>query len=961
MFLIFCSNLHSKFVMTVQEKTKKRKILVVDDDERFIYIIRKRLTDFGYTVSFLTRPDYVIKRLTEEAFDLVLLDINLPGTDGISLFRQFKYDKNLESIPVIFITSHRDETIFSKCFELGAADFIEKPISPIVLNARVKSVIDSKLYREELKRNIKLQVQMIDDLKYTASELEKANRQIEQQNRDLEYRVKERTRQLEESKNRSDIVGQYNRSLINNSPDGICLLDMEGKIIDCNQAFTNIFKADVKDITGRNIKSFYVPDELEKWDSWWEPTRDGNVIRYESINLRWDGSRFPVSVSAVVVEGARDKEPGIIYTLRDETRFKKTEAALERQLEEAARLNKELEQTNKGIIALWREIEDKNEALEDQNRQLRRQEKLLQGLIEAKNFLLTERDLTTAISYVLKSVGKNAGIDRIDIIEVNNTEISKAGAFKLNLRWDSDDHSRHKPDNSASDLGEILELEKWYPSLLNGDTYFGKAVDFGASGRQYLDLHSFNSIMCVPISMWKNPWIIACYTKISDYQWSTAEESMIISVAESISRAFEKKRAEEEYKKYQEELIRNQALLQDIDLARKLRDIVTGNPPMIDNTFTFFKKFRSVGEGGGDSSSFKNYQVGDKKYIVCSLNDQVGHGVEGVLKSILFEYLLHQPNTYLGDDGSLKLPSEQLQIMNQSVLDLSDVPGSSACTAQLLVIDYESLTLLYASAGHHPAILIRADGKVIELDRKGMYIGYFPSVEYYHGEIQLYPGDKILQFTDGLFEIFRNQEEWFGYARLLNTIKKHSHLSIDRIYESIMQDLSAFTDLDMLRYMEGAENHIGQGRQLDDILFVGIEVDPIHYYKAVMSSPINLAEIDALKNDLVALAKQHDFPNQVIRNIEFSVHEAIVNASEHGNKDNPEKRIFIRYAIEECETNRLVIEITDEGVGFQPNQILSKSDQNRLSVRGRGIHWITSLADKAEYNQTGNSVTLYFN
>lgn len=690
-----------------------------------------------------------------------------------------------------------------------------------------------------------------------------------------------------------------------------------------------------------------MPEELTKWDQWWNTGRGNSFVRFESENLRTDGTRFPVSISAAWIKGINEQTTGTIYSIRDETLFKKTEAALEKQLEEAARLNKELEQTNKGIIALWKEIEEKNDALEEQNFQLRKQEQLLKGLVETKSILLTGRDSVEPLGKVAESIGLTIGIDKVEIYKVDS-ELKDLSRFQQKFAWSRKDgldairDSIHVPFQTGD-----FDSFPWIKSLERGETV-------------HIIQPSIASSICVPIASWETPWLICCSSFDPDYIWSVAEESMVVSIAESISRTFEKERAEKEYKKYQEELIRNQALLQDIDLARKLRDVVVGEVPMLDQTFTFFKKFRSVGEGGGDSSSFKYYRFGDDKYIVSSVNDQVGHGVEGVLKSILFEYILHQPATYLDTSGSCRSPADQLKIMNRAVMKHSDGPGSSACTAQLLMINTSTLKLTYASAGHHPAILIRADGTLKELDQKGMYMGYFQELDYSQGEVQLYPGDKVIQFTDGLFEIFRNQQEWFGYSQLLESIKTVSHYSLSKLYEAIMQRLSDFMQMDMLAYMEGAEDFDGQVRQLDDILFTGIEVDALPYHKKMLECPVSLPEISALEESICQEARVSGFQDSVISNIQFAVHEAIVNASEHGNKNDPDKKVFIKYVFQNKPEKKLVIEITDEGQGFDTSRVVNRKSKDDLSIRGRGVQWIKSMSEHLEYNWTGNSLKLEF-
>ena len=113
-------------------------VLVVDDDPQTLRYVRDTLADAGYAARVTGDPREVSRIVGEEEPQLVLLDLMLPGTDGIELMRRIP---ELADVPVMFISAYgRDETI-ARALEAGAADYIVKPFSPTELLARVRAVL----------------------------------------------------------------------------------------------------------------------------------------------------------------------------------------------------------------------------------------------------------------------------------------------------------------------------------------------------------------------------------------------------------------------------------------------------------------------------------------------------------------------------------------------------------------------------------------------------------------------------------------------------------------------------------------------------------------------------------------------------------------------------------------------------------------------------------------------------
>jgi len=125
------------------------KILVVEDEEDVLELVRYNLTKNGYRVETAASGEEALRKAVTVNPDLMLLDLMLPAVDGLEVCRTVKGDARTRHVPVVMLTAKGEEADIVTGLEMGADDYITKPFSPRVLMARVKAVLRRPVQRKE--------------------------------------------------------------------------------------------------------------------------------------------------------------------------------------------------------------------------------------------------------------------------------------------------------------------------------------------------------------------------------------------------------------------------------------------------------------------------------------------------------------------------------------------------------------------------------------------------------------------------------------------------------------------------------------------------------------------------------------------------------------------------------------------------------------------------------------------
>ncbi|MBF0626553.1 MAG: PAS domain S-box protein [Magnetococcales bacterium] len=303
---------------------KDKKILLVDDDPGNIEVLGGILSDVHEIIVANDGPN-ALAVIQSNPPDLILLDVLMPGMDGFEVCRRLKAAPRHREIPVIFLTSLDDATDEARALELGAVDFLTKPVNPPVVLARVRTHLELKDQRDHLHA---LSHHLEELVERRTSELKASNLQLRQEIRER----KKAEERLEASRSRL-------LAIVETALEGIITIHADGVIESVNPAVERIFGYGAAELVGQNVGLLMESPHRENHDVYIQrylDTGQGPVIgkTLELRAVRKDGQVFPLELSVARIHlGQGDSFLGV---LRDISERKKAEDAL-RESEEKLR------------------------------------------------------------------------------------------------------------------------------------------------------------------------------------------------------------------------------------------------------------------------------------------------------------------------------------------------------------------------------------------------------------------------------------------------------------------------------------------------------------------------------------------------------------------------------------------------------------------------------------------------
>ncbi len=148
------------------------RLLVVDDDEANRDILSRTLSRQGYDVETAESGPDALRCMRRTSYDLVLLDVQMPGMDGMAVLAQMQADERLHEVPVVMISAFDEMANVVSCIQAGAIDYLFKPFNPVLMRARLAATLERK--------------RLLDDERARTREMERVSNDLRRSNADLE-------------------------------------------------------------------------------------------------------------------------------------------------------------------------------------------------------------------------------------------------------------------------------------------------------------------------------------------------------------------------------------------------------------------------------------------------------------------------------------------------------------------------------------------------------------------------------------------------------------------------------------------------------------------------------------------------------------------------------------------------------------------------------------------------------
>lgn len=260
--------------METAEKTKKR-ILIVDDTPANIDVLGAILMD-EYDISVAVNGAMALDiAASGTPPDLILLDIMMPEMDGYEVAQKLKSNLDTSKIPIIFVTAKIEDSDEAFGFELGAVDYIRKPVTPKVALARIRSHLELKKYRDRLAHLVEEKSDQLSNV----------------------------TEDLVDKKMMAHKNQVYFRELFMNSPYGIILVGADNRIIRSNSSFSELLGYSIGEILNSRFSGFSDDEEARAaHEEMIAKAFKGETLSLEMHCMHKDGYNIPVSALAYPVK-----------------------------------------------------------------------------------------------------------------------------------------------------------------------------------------------------------------------------------------------------------------------------------------------------------------------------------------------------------------------------------------------------------------------------------------------------------------------------------------------------------------------------------------------------------------------------------------------------------------------------------------------------------------------------------
>jgi PAS domain S-box-containing protein len=311
--------IESTFHVNIMALIKKpSKILIIDDDPSICRLFKRFLKTNGYNVSTSTDSQEGLFLSRSEFFNVIILDIALPGIDGLALLSKIKsFSPDTE---VIMITGHWNIEGAVQSFKLGAYDYLTKPIEIDLLFQIVKKALEKQT--------------LLFEKRHLIAEIEFKNIQLERQRDLLEGKLIEDDQRIFRLIKREILTKRLFEKLIESLPLGAMVIDKEGQVLMCNKV-QEIFSGLPRDLLlGKNLFQKSLPIDLKPWQEMARASLESKYYEVKVVDQRPKEERI-LSITLSSLMDEKGDSTSFIFLTADITNEKK----IEEQIIQSEKLN----------------------------------------------------------------------------------------------------------------------------------------------------------------------------------------------------------------------------------------------------------------------------------------------------------------------------------------------------------------------------------------------------------------------------------------------------------------------------------------------------------------------------------------------------------------------------------------------------------------------------------------------
>lgn len=338
--------------------------------------------------------------------------------------------------------------------------------------------------------------------------------------------------------------------------------------------------------------------------------------------------------------------------------------------------------------------------------------------------------------------------------------------------------------------------------------------------------------------------------------------------------------------------------------------------------FDIFASMTPAKEIGGD---FYNFFLVDEDHLAMVIADVSGKGIPAALFMMVTNILISD-RTRMGGT-----PAEILTFVNDNICEHNR--AEMFVTVWLGILEISTGKITAANAGHDdPAVYRKGEGFSLSKIKHNIVVGAMPGIPYKDFEIQLYPGDKVFLYTDGVPEATDKENEMFNTGRMLEALNRHSDEPLEMLLSSVRQAVDDF---------------VGEAPQFDDLTMLCLEY-------IGQDRPQTLT-VDATDENLHAvlafvdgILEENGATMKTQMQVDLAVEEIFVNIAHYAYGDSTGKATI---AVS-CQNGEMTIVLQDSGTPYNP---LAKEDPDvtlsaeERKIGGLGVYLTKKNMDAVSY------------